>query len=388
MCEMPAKPSIPHNPILFVANSPWNLLNFRLPVMQAFRDAGYSVAAAAPEENGADTAHARHLRDRGFDFYPVAMSRSGTNPAEDLATLGQLKKLYRTLSPAAVCHFTIKPVIYGSLAARGLPGIRVINNISGLGTVFIKTTPVTLLVKSLYRRALRRADTVFFQNPDDRELFLAFRLAAAEKTALLPGSGVDLERFVPPSEPTPFEAGTGPFRFLLIARMLSDKGITEFARAAALLAGRGKDAEAVLLGGIDTGNRTAISEEELAAWAAEGHIRYFGSAEDVRPEIAAADCVVLPSYREGTPRTLLEAAAMGKPLIATDVPGCRQAVDHGSNGLLCAVRDPESLADAMEEVMALTPEARRAMGAASRRLAEERFDQQLVIDAYLGSGVH
>lgn len=367
--------------ILFVANSVWNLINFRLPIMRVLHKKGFLVGAVAPEDPDSDD-HISMLEKEGFVFYPVPINRSGVNPVQDIITLFTLCRLYKKLRPTAVCHFTIKPVIYGSLAAHRC-GVRVINNISGLGTVFIRETPVTTLVRLLYKKALKHADTVFFQNPDDRKLFLDTTLVTESQASLLPGSGVDLEHYVPYSDPTSFELNQAPFRFLLIGRMLKDKGIYEFIEAARSLKRKNIDAEYILLGGIDYDNRTSISKDEINSWVDEGLIGYSGIVSDVRPEIAGADCIVLPSYREGTPRTLLEAAAMGKPIISTDVPGCKEVVVDGRNGFLCTVRDCESLAESMDYMVNLSLEKRKDMGQQSRKLAEEKFDLNFVIDAYL-----
>jgi glycosyltransferase involved in cell wall biosynthesis len=275
--------------------------------------------------------------------------------------------------------YTAKPNVYGSLAAQAL-GIPVINNVSGLGTAFIRQGLLTRIVSGLYRLAFRRSARVFFQNPEDQDLFVSAGIVPPEKTALLPGSGIDLARFAPVA---PRERGERPFTFLLVARLLWDKGVGEYAEAARLVRARHPAARFQLLGFLDVANRTAVPRADVERWVAEGIIDYLGHAEDVRPLLAAADCVVLPSYREGLPRTLLEAAAMGKPLIATDVPGCRHIADHGVNGYLCAVRDAGSLAEAMINMLGLPEAERRAMGKSARAKAEAEFDERLVVDRYL-----
>jgi len=366
--------------VLFAANSVWNLVNFRLPIMRALHKKGFQIGAVAPKDPDSED-HISMLEKEGFVFYPVPINRSGINPVQDIITLFIFYRLYKKLRPTVVCHFTIKPVIYGSLSAHRC-GVRVINNISGLGTVFIRETPVTALVKLLYKKALKHADTVFFQNPDDRKLFLDSALVKESQVSLLPGSGVDLDHFVPYSNPTSFELSQSPFRFLLIGRMLKDKGIYEYIEAIRSLNIRKVKADYLLLGGIDQDNRTAVSKVEIGSWIDEGLVIYTGSLKDVRPEIAMADCIVLPSYREGTPRTLLEAAAMGKPIVSTDVPGCREVVIDGKNGYLCKVRDYKSLAEAMYDMVKLSAVKRKEMGLQARKLAEEKFDLKLVIAAY------
>jgi glycosyltransferase involved in cell wall biosynthesis len=285
---------------------------------------------------------------------------------------------------------TAKPNVYGSLAGRWL-GVPVVNNIAGLGSVFIKGGWLACVLSSLYRLALIRAQRVFFQNPDDYRQFVDVGLVRAEQCAELPGSGVDLQRFQPGPLPSlqRTNAGSGQssndrrFVFLLVSRLLKDKGVQEFAEAARLLKSSYPWAEFALLGFKDAQNPNAVAEEQLASWQEKGWVTYWGSSADVRESLALADSVVLPSYREGTPRTLLEAAAMGRPLVATDVPGCREVVRHGFNGLLCQPRDSQDLADQMQAILQMPPEQLAQMGQASRQWVEEWFDEQLVIDAYL-----
>jgi glycosyltransferase involved in cell wall biosynthesis len=216
---------------------------------------------------------------------------------------------------------------------------------------------------------------VFFQNGEDMAMFAKLGIVRPDQARLLPGSGIDLARYAPPQP----RDGEG-FSFLLIARLLWDKGIAEYVEAARLIKARRPDVSFRMLGFLDVANRTAVSRDDVAGWS--DAIDYLGSTDDVRPFIAEADCIVLPSYREGLPRVLLEGAAMGKPLVATDVPGCRDVVRDGENGFLCAPRDGASLAVAMEKLLDLAPEQRRAMGEAGRRRAEQEFDQSIVIERY------
>jgi glycosyltransferase involved in cell wall biosynthesis len=306
----------------------------------------------------------------------VPIQRSGLNPVADLALLARYRGLLKRLRPAAYLGFTIKPNIYGSLAAASL-GIPAIPNVSGLGTAFIRSGPLQHVVKALYRIAFKRAPVVFFQNGEDRQLFVSRKLVRSDQARLLPGSGVDLERFKPVPLPD------GPPTFLLIARLLRDKGVVEFVEAARMLRTRLPTARFQLLGPIDEDNRTAISRGELESWVAEGAVEYLGSADDVRPHISAASAVVLPSYREGMPRSLLEAAAMARPLVAADVPGCRDVVEDGVNGYLCTVRDRSSLACAMQRLAELPLPDRLVMGQAARRKVQARFNEEFVVQAYL-----
>ena len=362
--------------ILLCSNSAWNIYNFRLPLMNYLSEQGYHVSAAAVPDQ-----YEERCRLAGFDFYPFKMSRKGTNPVSDLRTYLDLKKIYREANPDVICHFTIKPNIYGTVAAA-CTNIPAINNISGLGTVFITKSFVTSLVKKMYRYSQKKAAKIFFQNPDDRAEFIANSLVADERTAILPGSGIDLQKFIIDPESGVNDDVHSTCSFLLVARMLRDKGIREFVEAARIISAERVDARFLLLGPIDGENRSAISEAELNGWTSSGVVRYLGAVDDVRTHIAAADCIVLPSYREGTPRTLLEAAATGKPVVATNVPGCRQVVEDGVTGFLCEPYSSDKLAAAMRKVLMLRPRERKEMGLAGRRKMEREYDQKLVFEAY------
>jgi glycosyltransferase involved in cell wall biosynthesis len=368
--------------VVIALNAAWNLLNFRSGLIKALVADGHTVLLAAPSDE-----HVPALVALGARFVDVPMHTHGTNPLTDLALLWRFARLLQRERPDVLLAYTAKPNVYGSLAARWL-GVPVVNNIAGLGSVFIKGGWLAGVLKGLYRVALARSHCVFFQNPDDLQLFLDHRLVAHAQTALLPGSGVDLQKFRP--APLPCLQSTGPaqsadprrFVFLLVARMLKDKGVEEYVQAARSLKARHPQVECALLGFVDGDNPTAISAAQMQAWVSEGVVSYWGTSTDVREELARADCVVLPSYREGTPRTLLEAAAMARPLVATDVPGCREVVRHGINGLLCAPRDAQSLAEQMAAMLNMTDDALQQMATASRQWVQTYFDEQIVIDRY------
>jgi glycosyltransferase involved in cell wall biosynthesis len=258
-------------------------------------------------------------------------------------------------------------------------GIPFVPNVSGLGTAFLSGGALQFVAQTLYRHAFRTLETVFFQNSEDRDLFILRRLVRPAQAQLLPGSGIDLAHFS--ADPMP----QGPPVFLMIARLLRDKGVIEFAQAAKIVRESHPEATFCLLGALDAENRSAIPETLLREWEAEGILRYLGTAADVRPHIAASHCVVLPSYREGAPRTLIEAAAMARPVIATDVPGCRAVVDNGTTGLLCAARSGDSLAEACLQFLALPAAAQTAMGQAGRTRMEREYDEALVVQAYLSA---
>ena len=359
--------------IALCANVAWNLAHFRAPVIEALVARGDAVLAVA----GADDSVGR-LRRAGCEVVELAVDSKGANPARDLVLALRLRALYARRRPDVVLNFTIKPVIYGTMAAR-LAGVPVINTVTGLGTAFMADTWLHAVVDRLYRMTLPGSGPVVFQNGEDMALFRQRGYAAAADCRLVAGSGIDLARFAV----APMPAGPGS-AFLMIARLLRDKGVVEFVEAARLVRAALPSARFRLVGPLGVANRTAVAEAELRAWVAEGAVEYLGEADDVRPHIAAADCVVLPSYREGMPRVLLEAAAMGRPLIATDVTGCREVVEDGVNGFLCPARDAAALAESMLRFAALDDGARRAMGQASRALAEARFDVAGVVSTYLG----
>jgi glycosyltransferase involved in cell wall biosynthesis len=305
------------------------------------------------------------------------MSVKGLNPVEDLKLQRRFGRIFREERPDVVLSYTIKNNIFGARASK-MSGVPFLPNVTGLGTAFLSGKLLQTVTEQLYRRSFAALPVVFFQNADDRDLFLDRRLVRADQARLLPGSGIDLHRFAPAPMPAPEE----PPVFLMIARLLRDKGVMEFVEAARRVKSRHPQARFQLLGAVGSENRTAIDRATVDAWVAEGVVEYLGTTSDVRPAIAAASCVVLPSYREGAPRTLIEAAAMARPLIATDVPGCRAVVDRDVSGFLCQVRSSDSLATAMERYLALSPDAQQAMGAAGRAKMEREFDQSLVVDAY------
>ena len=362
--------------IIICLNTAWNLLNFRSGLIRALVAAGYEVVAVAPNDKYSDG-----LKTLGCRFVPLHMDNGGVNPVKDVLLLWRFLRFFAKERPDVFLGYTVKPNVYGSLAARWLR-IPVINNIAGLGAAFIRGGMVMRIVQWLYRMALRRSAQIFFQNNDDRQLFVSGGLVPADKTALLPGSGIDLDRFASIPMPT-IGNDCARFRFLLVARMLRDKGVGEYVEAAKLLRKRWPQVEFCLLGFLDVKNPAAIARAEMDAWVAEGVVNYLGESDDVRSQLALATCVVLPSYREGTPRSLLEAAAMARPIITTDAVGCREVVDDGVNGYLCKVRDAADLAEKMEQMLLLSPEARSEMGRRGREKVEREFDEQIVIGKYL-----
>jgi glycosyltransferase involved in cell wall biosynthesis len=381
--------------VILSANTGWNLAHFRAPLLQALAERGFFIVVSAPRD-----ASVSLLQAMGYRYEPISISAHGLKPwAELLIFLGYLRLLLR-YRPHALLTFTVKPNIYAGLAAR-LLGVTHLGNISGLGSSFIQGGWLGWLVQMFYRLGLGSSKTVFFQNPDDRKLFLEKGIVRPNQAEVLPGSGVDLRHFSPVTTQVreidpPFDAKS-PFIFLFIGRLLADKGLMELVQAIRLVNEVGTErssrvspevafkrrAKLLILGPEGGSNPASISRALLAEWRQNPELEFLGSTKDVRPFIDRADCVVLPSYREGTPRSLLEAAAMGKPLIASDVPGCREIVHDCKNGYLCRVKDPEDLALAMRRLMQLAATQRQDMGKASRRLAEEVFDEKFVVEKYL-----
>lgn len=360
--------------LVLAANDGWNIVNYRKGLIAALQDAGYDICVVAPHGP-----HDEDIGGMGVAFEPIVISPRGTSPLADLRLLRNYATLLRRIRPAAFLGFTAKPNIYGSIAAR-LTGVPVINNISGLGTVFASRSWLTRLVANLYRVALRRSARVFFQNRDDQALFERMGLVRPGRSDLLPGSGVDLSHFRPSAAPRQDEA----FTFLLAARLLWEKGVGEFVEAARRLRRERPGTRFQILGIVERESASAVSLGPLRQWQDQGVIDYLGSAADVRPAYAGADCIVLPSYyREGVPRVLLEASAMGVPVITTNMPGCREAADDGVTGYLCEPRSAESLTDAMMRMMDLPTAERARMGAAARSKMERDFDEKRVHRAYL-----
>ena len=360
--------------VLLSANNCRNLAHFRARLLSAFQQEGFRVVALAPLDD-----QAGELERRGVEVRPLPMARSGTNPVADALLLARYVRELRSIRPLVYCGFTIKPNIYGSIAAR-LCGVPSIANVTGLGTAFLGRGALWQLTRRLYRAAFRRAHRVFFHNAEDLNTFVAERIVAPEQARVIPGSGVDLEHFRPADEVA--EQPGAPV-FLFIGRLLRDKGAREFIEAARVVRQRLPSARFQLLGSIDAGNRTSVSAAELQSWVEAGLVEHLGEHQDVRPFVRAATAVVLPTYREGMSRALLEAAAMGKPLVGTDVPGCRELVEEGVTGALCKARDAGSLAAAIERIATADATSLQRLGRNARAKVERDFSEEMVVGAYL-----
>ena len=358
--------------VAIVLNTSWNIYNFRMNFVKSLLAQGHEVHTVAPSDE-----YTSKLIEAGCTHHPIYMDSRGANIIKDLALVVELASVYSKIKPDVILHFTIKPNVYGTLAAAILR-IPVINNVCGLGTVFLKGGLVSLTAKLLYKVSFRFAQKVFFQNPHDLQLFLDKKLVRVNQVDLLPGSGIDLKAF----KPKLFKRHR-PFTFLMISRLILDKGIVEYIEAIRILKAKGIKARFQLLGAKDPKHKRGIQLSTIDEWLEEGVVEYLGKTDDVQSHIHQADCVVLPSYREGSPRSLMEAACLSKPIIATDVPGCNQVVKHRFNGLLCKVQDAEDLAATMFTMMGMTDASLQHMGECGRHKMEQEFSDTLITESYL-----
>lgn len=360
--------------IVIAYNTCWYVYNFRRPLIRALKERGYEVAVFAPRDEYTD-----RIVAEGVSFREMQIEGKGKNPLNELKTLLAFRRAYAELKPEIALQYTIKPNLYGSLAARTL-GLPVINNVTGLGEAFVSGGLTEAVARILYTVAFKRVARVFFQNPDDMDLFLRDKLVRPDQSDLLPGSGVDTTRFAPLPRPE------GPFTFLQIGRLLKAKGVGDLIEAARIVKAERPDARFALLGRYDPEDPNSVDRETFEKARDAGIVEHWGESDDVRPLIARADCVVLPSYyREGTPRSLLEAASMGKPLVAADSVGTREPVAVGRNGYLHRPRDAADLAEKLLKILSLSDAGLRAMGDESRALMQERFEESIVIDKYLAA---
>ena len=350
--------------ILLFANTDWYLYNFRNGLARELRGQGHEVTLLSPPGNFQDL-----LKEDGFQWIPFPLSRQGINPLSEIWTLWQLIRIYRKVQPDIVHHFTIKPVIYGSLAAHILRIPCILNSITGLGHLFIDTGIITRVLrgvaKLLYQISLRGTQ-VIFENPEDRDIFIRNRLLKADQTHLIMGTGVDVEKFQPATKNNDIPV------ILFSSRMLATKGLPEFMDAARILKQKGFKARFAITGATDPGNPASIPEGQIDTWKQSDLVEWWGWQDDMPATLARADIFCLPSYREGVPNALIEACACGLPIVTTDVPGCRDVVTHGLNGLLVPARNAPALADALETLLA-DADLRYSMGRTGREIAVNKF---------------
>mgnify|MGYP006173188479 CR=1 FL=1 len=355
--------------VAIVLNSAWQGYNFRLNLARELKNNNYDVSFLAAE----DGEYSSRLK-KEFSFVNIDFNANSINPVNDLKVCFSLYKVYKTIKPDIVLNFTIKPNIYSAVIARMLK-IRSINNITGLGTVFIKKTLITQIVKLLYKVSLACSSFIFFQNSDDQQSFIDANLVSFDKCGLLPGSGVDTNKFYPV-----VRKKNNTFRFLMVARLIKDKGVYEYIEAAKLLKENG--IEFWILGERGSANKTAISEDEITKLAKQGVVNFFERTDDVKSFLDRVDCVVLPSYREGSPRSIMEASSVELPVIVSDVPGCRQVVDNNVTGLYCEVRDSQDLSNKMKIILKMTINERQKMGQMGRQKMLDQYDESVVLETY------
>ena len=358
-----------------VVNEAWNMYNFRGGLIKNLIKNGYEVVVIAPTDKFDEK-----LRELGAEVVDVEINSKGTNPVEDLKLTFALRKIYKRERLDIVFNYTIKPIIYGTVGAK-LAGVIPIAVTTGLGYAFIKETKVTKIVEKLYKFSLKFAREVWFLNEFDRDIFLKRKLVDKNKVFLLNGEGIDTNHF----KPMEITEKDGKIKFLMIARALWDKGVKEYFEAAEIIKKKYPDLEVEFqfLGKIGVPNPSAVPKEFVEKYHNQGIINYLGVVDDVTSIINNSTCFVLPSYREGISRVIMENAAMGKPVIATDVPGCRELVEDGKTGYLCIPRDSKDLAQKMEWFINLSQEKKELMGKLGRQKMIDEFSEEKIVSVYL-----
>jgi len=362
--------------VVLCSNTSWSIYNFRSGLIRYLLGNGVRVIALAPEDEFSE-----NIRDIGAEFVAIDLSSDGINPIIDLKFMLRLALELRPLTPDLVINYTIKPVIYGALVAR-LLRVKVMSVVPGLGSVFLGGAALRFFVTMMYRVTQLRVRKIFLLNYDDYGFFVKERLAPSYLLDVLPGEGVDIQKFFPPKQGFIALRKSLDTKFLFVGRLIADKGVLEFVEAARLIRKVRADVKFQILGYLDVKNPSAISRSLFEGWISEGVVEYLGDVSDVRPILASADVVVLPSYREGLSRSLLEAAAMGKPIISTKIAGCKEIVDHGRTGYLCTPRDVAELQSAITTMADLSFDERYEMGLRGREKVEREFSETKVIEKY------
>jgi glycosyltransferase involved in cell wall biosynthesis len=361
--------------IAFVSNSAWSVYNFRLDVIRHLYKSGYQILVIAPDDE-----FSGYLINEGCTYIPIDFNNRSENPLDDLDLYRQLKAIYKKQHPDFIFHYVIKPNIYGSLAA-GKTAIKSIAVVTGLGYSFAKKNWLYNLTKSLYRRALKKTEEVWFLNNEDAKVFISERIVNIKKMKVLPGEGVNTAFFS--TDLRKAQPIDGNFTFIMSTRLLKSKGIAVYADAARILKRKNDKVVFELIGFFERHHPDSIDEEDLKKWQDEGLISYKGFAIDVRDYLINADCFVFPSfYNEGIPRCLMEAASMELPIITSLNRGCKEVVVDNSNGYLCNLNDPFDVADKMEKMINLMPDERIRMGKNGRALVIEKFNVEQVIEEY------
>lgn len=364
------------NKLLFIVNNPEFFLSHRLPVARAAKDKGYEVHVATAAGKSVNA-----IESDGFIHHILPLSRSGTNPFQEAISFLSIFKLFLKIRPDITHLVTIKPVLYGSIAARLVRPKGVVAAVSGLGTIFIagsfKRKLLKLFIKPLYKFAFGcRNLIVIFQNPDDKKTLKSITPLSEEQCVMIPGSGVDLSEYSYITEPS------GTPVIAMASRLLKDKGVFEYVEAAEILKNKGVMARFLLIGDMDRGNPSSVTENDISLWEQNGAVELYGYRKDIASLFSEVNIVVLPSYREGMPKVLLEAAAAGRAVVTTDTPGCRDAVIEGKTGILVPLRDSFAIAGALEYLIS-NPEIRKNFGIEGRKLAEKIYSIENVVNQHL-----
>ncbi len=358
--------------IIVCSNSAWNIHNFRLELMEYLRILNYEIIAVAPWDE-----YAPEIIKKKFKFVPVNMNRKGINPIKDLKLMYDLYRIYNKEKPDLILHYTIKFNIYGALAAHLLK-IKSIAVLTGLGYVFLNKNILHFLSKLLYKFSFKFVNKAIFQNKDDLNLFLQEKIIDKEKTKVILGSGVNTDYFSPKSN----NKKNKQFTYIFIGRLLKDKGIMEYLQAVEIVKMKFPRTDFMVLGSIDKGNPTSISEKVLDYWLKKLNIKHYSFVTDIRKFLCKSNAVVLPSYREGMSKVLLEAGSMTKPIITTNISGCKEIVEHNKNGFLVPPKNPEALAKTMIKMIALPAARRKAMGKYSRQKIIKNFSNKVIFKQY------
>lgn len=360
--------------IVMVGNTTWSMIKFRKGLIKKLIELNYEITIVSPFDK-----HVLEIKELGCNYIDINIDNKGSNPIKDIKLIFELKKIYLNIKPDLIIHYTIKPNIYGTIASK-LAGINSFAVVTGLGYTFINNTLVSKIAKLLYRFSFKFSEKVFFINNDDKNEFINNQLVIKSKINILPSEGINTSFFSNNSNNT---GNISNISFLLIARMLWDKGVGEYVDAANILKEKYPNVVFGLLGYLDSDNPKAITKKQMNEWESYCNIKFYGSTDNVKYFISKSDCIVLPSYREGISMTLMESASLSKPLIATNVPGCKDLIDDGINGFLCEVKNAEDLANKMEKMINLNLEERISMGKAGREKMIKEFDESIVISKYL-----
>lgn len=362
-----------NNRIVVFSNSAWSIFNFRISLIKKLIEKNFDVIIVSPKDK-----YVENLKSLGCDYYSINLDRNGKNIFKEIFLLLKIFILFYRIHPKYVLQFTIKPNIYGSIVTRML-GIKTINNITGLGTFFEKDNALKKFILLLYKFSFKKVQKVFFQNIDDKNIFLDEKIILSCQSAVLPGSGVNVKEFIPVDR----EANKN-LVFLMICRLIKSKGVYNYVEAAKIIKEKYPNVTFNLVGNYDLNKIDSITEEEIYNFEDKGYIKYLGFTDDIKSKILQSDCIVLPSYyNEGTPRSLIESASMGKAIITTNHKGCRDVVEDSYNGYLCEAKNSKDLAKKIEKFINLSEDSKLIMSKNSRNRALTIFDEQIIIKKYL-----